>query len=57
MDTKLKGFIIIVVIVVRLSGAVAVGQAQENADSLIVGPYTEIQFPPQCPPSSGIVPN
>ena len=41
-DTKLKGFIIIVVIVMRLSGAVAVSQAQENADSLIVVPLCQI---------------
>jgi hypothetical protein len=45
MDMKLMGFIIIVVIVMSLSGAVAVGQAQESADSLVVGPYTEILLP------------
>lgn len=45
MKTKLRSFVIIVVITLSLGGIVSVGQAQESADSTVIGPYTVIQLP------------
>jgi len=45
MSTKLRVLIIVVIVATGLSGAVAVGQAQESTDSSVIGPYTEIQLP------------
>ena len=45
MDTKLRAFIIVMIVALGLGAAVAVGQAQESTDSSVIGPYTEILIP------------
>jgi len=44
MGTKLRAFIIVVIVAMGLSTA-AVGQARESTDSSTIGPYTEILIP------------
>lgn len=45
MGTRLRVLIIVVIVATGLSGAVAVGRAQESTDSSVIGPYTEIVLP------------